>query len=103
MSKVAVLAKITAQPGKRDDVVAALSPMIDAVKEEPGTLVYAMHTDNAEAEVVWFYELYENQDALAAHGGSQAMKETGGRLAGLVGGRPELFMLSPVGAKGLPA
>jgi quinol monooxygenase YgiN len=102
MPNVAVLAKISAQPGKRDEVVAALAPMIEAVKEEPGTLVYAMHTDNADADVVWFYELYDSQDSLAAHGGSQAMKEAGGRLAGLVGGRPELFMLTPVGAKGLP-
>jgi quinol monooxygenase YgiN len=101
MSNVAVLAKITAQPGKRDEVVAALSPMVDAVKDEPGTLVYAMHTDNAEADVIWFYEVYDSQDSLAAHSGSQAMKEAGGRLAGLVGGRPELFMLTPVAAKGI--
>src|SRR5580765_6924220 len=101
MSKVAVLAKLKAQPGKRDELVAAMSPMLDAVKDEPGTEVYALHTDNGDADVIWFYELYVDSDALAAHSGSEAMKAAGGRLAGLVAGRPELFMLTPNAAKGL--
>jgi quinol monooxygenase YgiN len=50
---------------------------------------------------VWFYELYRDGDALAAHGGSEAMKAMGPPLASLLAGRPELTFLTPVRAKGL--
>src|SRR5438067_10373601 len=101
MSKLGVLAKITAQPGTRDDVVAALAPMIDVAAKEPGTEVYVMHTANDEPDVVWFYELYSDAAALQAHGGSEAMKQAGGRLAGLVAGRPDLIMVTPVNGAGI--
>ena len=101
MSKIAVLAKLTAQPGKRDEIIAAFEPMMKAVADEPGTELYAFHTANDDPDVVGFYELYSDGDALAKHGGSEAMKAAGGRLAGLVAGRPELIMLTPVSAKGL--
>ena len=61
-----------------------------------------MHADNDDADVIWFYELYPDQEAFAAHSGSPGMKELGGKLAGLVGGRPELHIVTPVKAKGLP-
>jgi quinol monooxygenase YgiN len=101
MPKLAILAKITAQPGKRDEVVAALSPMIKTASDEPGTEVYVMHTANDDPDVVWFYELYTDGAAAATHGGSPAMKEAGGRLAGLVAGRPELIMATPVEGTGI--
>src|SRR4051794_12191563 len=101
MSKLACLAKITAQPGKRDEVVAALSPMIKAASEEPGTEVYVIHTANDDPDVIWFYELYTDADAMKTHGGSPSMKEAGGRLAGLVAGRPELIMLTPLNGTGI--
>ena len=103
MSQVAVIAKITALPGKRDEVVAVLSEVAKATENEPGTLLYAMNIDKAEADVIWFYELYADDAALAAHGGSEAMKAAGGQLRDKAAGRPELHILELVTGKGLPA
>ena len=99
--KVAVLAKIPAQPGKRDELVKALGAAIDNANTEAGTLLYILHTDDKDPDVVYFYELYTGQDALAAHGSSDFMKELGKSLRDLAGGRPELTVLKPVIGKGL--
>ena len=102
MSKPAVIAKLTAQDGKRDELVAAFGRMIDHVTaNEPGTEVYVLHTDNADPNVAWFYEMYTDEAALGAHGTSDMMKSVGRELAGLMAGRPELIMLTPVTGKGL--
>ncbi|MCU1394542.1 MAG: hypothetical protein JWM34_2970 [Ilumatobacteraceae bacterium] len=101
MSKVAVIAKIPAQPGKRDELVAALQAALDNAEGEPDTLKYILHTDANDADVVWFYELYTDNDAFVAHGTSDAFKAIGASLRNLAGGRPELTILNPVGGKGL--
>ena len=59
MTGPAILAKITALPGKRDELVAALQAMLDHVENETGTLVYILHTDTGNDDVVWFYERYD--------------------------------------------
>jgi quinol monooxygenase YgiN len=101
MPKVAVVAKLTAAPGKRDDVVAVLRDVVAATDNEPGTIVYAMNVEK-DCDVIWFYELYTDEAALAAHGGSEAMKAAGPKLADKLGGRPEIIQVVPVAAKGLP-
>lgn len=101
MSKVAVIAKLTAAEGKRDELVEALRALVKGTEDEPGTLAYILNTDHAEADVVWFYELYESQDALDIHSSSETMKTVGRQLAGLVAGRPELHVLSPIAATGI--
>lgn len=102
MAKTAILAKLTATEGKRDELVKVLGQLVDAVQSEPGTLTYALHTATDDPNVVWFYELYDSAESLATHSGSDAMKAVGGQLAGLVGGRAEITRLEPVGGKGLP-
>jgi quinol monooxygenase YgiN len=99
---IGVFAKLTAAPGKRQELIEVLGTHFPNVEGEEGTLIYAMHADNDDADVIWFYELYTDQDGFAAHSGSPGMKELGGKLAGLVGGRPELHMVTPVKTKGLP-
>jgi len=99
--KVAVLAKIPAQPGKRDELVKALEAAIDNANTEAGTLLYILHTDPKDENTVYFYELYTDQDALTAHGTSDRFKEIGAGLRDLAGGRPELTILTPVSGKGL--
>ena len=102
MSKVVVIAKITALEGKRDELAAAMGPMIDHVEaNEPDTLAYILNEDSADENVLWMYEEYTSQEALAAHGQSEAMKELGMALRPLAGGRPEITVLNPVRGKGL--
>ena len=102
MSKVVVIAKITAPEGARDDLAAAMGPMIDHVEaNEPDTLAYILNEDSADENVLWMYEEYTSHEALAAHGQSEAMKELGMALRPLAGGRPEITVLNPVRGKGL--
>ena len=101
MSKTAIIAKLTAQSGKRDELVEALTSLVDAVAGEQGTELYILNESETEPDVVWFYELYTDQDALKVHSGSEAMKQVGGRLAGLLAGRPELIPVTPRCAKGI--
>ncbi len=101
MPKVAMIAKLTAVDGKRDELVAAFEKVFPAVEQEDGTEAYVLHEDLGDANVVWFYELYRDNDALGVHGSSDAMKELMGSLAGLVGAAPEMHLIAPKRAKGL--
>ncbi|MGH1489302.1 MAG: putative quinol monooxygenase [Acidimicrobiales bacterium] len=101
MSKISLIAKLTAAEGKADELKAALSAMIVAAEEEAGLEVYSVHADNEDANVFYFFELYTDQAALDVHGKGDGMKAAMGALKGLLGGRPDVTMLTPVAAKGL--
>ena len=99
-STIAVIAKITAQPGKRADVLAGMASMLTHVENEPGTLVYTLLEDQADADVIWVYEEYTDQAALDSHSTSDAMKALGGSIGPFLGGRPEIRILNIAGGKG---
>lgn len=101
MAKVAVWAKIPAKPGERDKLAAALQTALDTAKGEPGTIYYILHTDPNDADALFMYELYESQDALNEHMGSEAFKALGPAIGAYLGGAPQLTFLGPVGGKGL--
>ena len=100
MSTIAVIAKITAQPGKRADIIAGMASMLTHVESEAGTLVYTLLEDQADADVMWVYEEYADQAALDAHSGSDAMKALGGSIGPFLAGRPELTFTAVAGGKG---
>jgi quinol monooxygenase YgiN len=101
MSKLAVIAKITAQEGKRADLAAALQAALDTAEGEPGTEKYILHEDTSDADVLWMYEVYTDNDALVVHSGSEAFKALGPAIGPFLAGRPELTFLNPIGGKGL--
>jgi quinol monooxygenase YgiN len=102
MAKTAVIAKITAADGRRADLIDELAKMFPQVENEEGTELYVLHEDIGDANVVWFYELYTDMDALGAHSGSEAMAELMGALSGdLVGAPPVLSIVNPINAKGV--
>ncbi len=100
MSHVAVIARITARPGKRADVVAGMASMMDHVASEPGTLQYILTEDQNDGDVLWMYEEYADQAALDQHGGSDAMKALGGSIGPFLAGRPELSFTNLIRRKG---
>jgi quinol monooxygenase YgiN len=99
--QVAVIARIESKPGQRDGLVGALQGIIDAVASEPGTLRYILHTDDQNADVVWFYEQYTDAAALGAHGSSDTMKTLGPIIGEFSNGKVDLHMITPVSGKGL--
>ena len=102
MANLALIVKIVALEGRRDDAVEALRPLVEAAHDEAGTEVYAMHVQADDPDTIWFYERYTDAAARQTHGASETMKQVGGALRGLAAGRPEITELVPVVAKGVP-
>jgi quinol monooxygenase YgiN len=90
MSEVAFIVKLTAAEGKLDEALATLGRLVDAAQDEPGTLQYVVHTDAADPQVIWFYELYADQAGFEAHASSSTMAEVMGSLGGLLDGAADL-------------
>ena len=101
MSKISLIAKLTAADGKADELERALAAVVAAGDEEEGLEVYSAHAADDEPGVYWFFELYRDADAVAVHGKGERMREAMGGFAGLLAGRPEMIRMTPVAAKGL--
>jgi quinol monooxygenase YgiN len=101
MSNVAAVAKLTSVPGKRDELAEALRQAVANTHGEPGTLIYILHADTKEHDILWMYELYADQAALDAHMGSEGFKAIGPAIGGLLGAAPELHFVTPLFGKGL--
>ena len=101
MPRIAIIAQLRAQPGKRAQLMQALNPLHDAVKSEPGTEVFAMHASDSDPDLVLFYEVYKDKDALAAHQKNPALASIGPAMGALISGAPEITRFTPVKAKGL--
>lgn len=101
MSKIAVIAKLKANEGQREALVAALQAGLQTVEGESGTLLYILHEDPADEQALWFYEMYADQAAGEAHSSSDGYKALGPAIRPFLAGRPELTFLRPVGGKGL--
>ena len=93
-----VVAKIKVKADQAAAFEAQVQKMLAHVREnEPGTLTYVCHRSTADPTVYLFYEVYRDQAAFAAHGGSPAMQTFFGAMRGIVDGRPELEMYEAIG------
>ena len=101
MSQVVAVVKLPAAPGKGKELAEAMKFALENVTSEEATRMYILHVDMANEDVLWMYELYDNQAAMDAHLGSDWFKELGAKVGGLVGGAPEFNMMTPLGGKGL--
>jgi len=95
MPKVAVLARIRAKEGKGDEVVAVFKRLLEQVEKEAGTLLYAINRSNDDPNVFWVSELYADDEAFAAHAGSEAMAEAGPAFGPVIA-ETELILGEPV-------
>jgi quinol monooxygenase YgiN len=101
MSKISLIAKLTAADGKASELEAVLANVIAASDEEAGLEVYSAHAANDEPGVYYFFELYRDDEAKAVHGKGDGMRAAMGAFAGLLGARPEIITMTPIAAKGL--
>jgi quinol monooxygenase YgiN len=102
MPKVALLVRVKAKEGKAEELIAAFRPVLEQAEKEAGTLLYILHRSKDDPDLFWVSELYADDDAFAAHSGSDAMAAATPALGGLIA-ESELIIGEPVSAKGLPA
>lgn len=70
-----VSATWTAQPGSEDVVRDAIENLTPASREEPGNRFYQAYQDPAEPGIFRLFEIYDDEDAYAAHGASEHFKK----------------------------
>ena len=102
MPRVSLLAKFRVKDGKSEELIAAFQSLFEHVEKEPGTLLYVMNRAKDDPDVFWFSELYADDNAFAAHSGSDAMANAMPTLGPLIA-ESELVLGDPVLAKGAPA
>ena len=101
MSKISLIAKLTAAEGRTAELEEAIRAVVAAGDEEDGLEVYSAHAPDDDPGVFYFFEIYRNDEAMAVHGKGERMAAAMGAFAGLLGARPELIKMTPVEAKGL--
>jgi quinol monooxygenase YgiN len=72
--RVALAATWEAKDGEGDAVADILRRMADAVKSEPGTLLFWPHRSPSNDRLFFLYELFADEAAFAAHQQTDAFK-----------------------------
>ena len=92
---VVVVATMTAKPESVDLVRQACKKAVEAVHQEPGCQLYALHeTDRTFV----FVEQWADADALQAHSAAPAVATLFGTVGEPLDGAPDIKMLQPVPA-----
>jgi quinol monooxygenase YgiN len=89
---IAIVAKLTVQEGKEEEFKAAGAEMVAAVKanEAGKTLLYTLSQNQKASTEFFFLEQYADAEAMAEHGKTPHMAAFGGKIGGLLAGRPEI-------------
>ena len=92
---IALFARLKVAAGKEKAFEAAMLELAAQVRaNEPGNQLYTLVKD---AEGYAVMELYDDDEAVRAHGASAHFKAAGEKLAELLAGRPELQRFEVIG------
>ena len=95
-----VIATLKVKAGSEAAFRQAAEQMIAYVKaSEPGTTAYTLNRSTSDPTKFVFYEVYQDQAAFAAHGGSEAMQVFFGAVGTLLDGRPDIHVYEELGGK----
>jgi quinol monooxygenase YgiN len=72
----AFITHMRAKPGKREEVVALTTVMLEKTRTEEGIPVYVFSTDADSPDDFWFYDIYESEAARSAHESSAEFART---------------------------
>ncbi len=92
---IALLARLNVATGKETEFEAAMLELAAEVRaNEPGNHLYTLVKDDEGYAVM---ELYDDEEALKAHGASAHFKAAGAKFAGMMAGRPDIKQFQVIG------
>jgi len=94
---IGIVATLKVREGKGADFEAVFLELAAKVRaNEPGNLLYQLTKSRTDADTYKVIELYKDQDAVTAHGGSDHFRELGRKMGAFMAGRPEIEYLDAV-------
>jgi quinol monooxygenase YgiN len=93
---IAVIATLNVAAGKETEFEAAMLGLAAEVRSnEPGNKLYTLVKDDAGTYIVM--ELYDSEEALAAHGKSDHFRAAGAKLGAVMAGAPDIKRMEVIG------
>lgn len=89
---------ISCQKGKGDEMEAVLAAMVEAASKEPGVEIYSYH--RGEDDTFSFFALMASQEAMQAHGQTEAMQTAMQAFGPLMAEPPQMTTAIPIAAIG---
>lgn len=91
-----LLVRLNAKNGMRAALLDRLNTYADGLGEEPGTEMYIVSIDPDDANIVWLYEMFHDNDAEEAHRASRGFADLMHELQDLVDGPAALLRMEPL-------
>ncbi len=99
---IVIIASFKAKAGQEKELEEVLTSIIPDVQTEPGTVEYTVHRSAADPGQFLFYEKYTDQDALTFHGSTPYFKAFGGKMKGLLDGKPQITIYEDIASISRP-
>lgn len=87
---IVIFTRLTAVPGRRDDLLALLNELGVATRAEPGCEQFVVHAARDEPDRVHGYEVFADDDAVVDHRATEAVRVAQERLPALLAEPPEI-------------
>jgi quinol monooxygenase YgiN len=87
---VVIFTRLTAKPGRRNDLLAVLRELGAATLAEPGNEQFAVHAARDEPDVVLGYEVFVDDAAVVDHRATEPVRAARERLDELLAEPPEI-------------
>jgi quinol monooxygenase YgiN len=91
---IAIFTRLTAKPGRRDELLAVLEELATATRAEPGNEAFECHAARDERDLVLGYERFVDDPAVETHRDTDAVRVARERLDELLAAPPEIVYAS---------
>jgi quinol monooxygenase YgiN len=88
VGRIVIFTRLTASPGQRAALRDALDQLAVSTRAEPGNEVFVVHEARDEPDVMLGYEVFRDDDALAAHRATDAVAQARAQLDDLLAEPP---------------
>ena len=91
-----LMVRLTANEGMRPALLDLLNTYANGLAEEPGTELFIVSMDPDDANIVWLYEIFADEDAENAHRSSTGFGVLMNAMPPLLNGPPAVLRTVPL-------
>ena len=91
-----LLVRLTCKDGQRPSLLEVLNTYADGLEEEPGTEMFVVSLDPDDANIVWLFEVFKDEEAEDAHRASQGFARMMMSMPDFLDGGPAILRMDPL-------